>query len=81
MELGWFFQYRKGANRAVRGTQGRWRGFCAFCALKWISRYPWQTMDLDDYANLKRWYVELANRPAVQRGYDVPKKVQDIPMP
>ncbi len=38
-------------------------------------------MDFDDYANLKRWYVELANRPAVQRGYDVPKKVQDIPMP
>lgn len=38
-------------------------------------------MDLDDTPNLKRWYVEIANRLAVQRGYDVPKKVQDIPMP
>ena len=47
----------------------------------WISRFPWQTMDLNDYPNLKRWYVEIAARPAVQRGYDVPKKVQEIPMP
>ncbi len=47
----------------------------------WISRFEWQTMDLNEYPNLKRWYVTIAKRPAVQRGYIVPKKVQDIPMP
>jgi GST-like protein len=47
----------------------------------WISRFEWQTMDLGKYPNVKRWYVAIANRPAVQRGYDVPKKVGDIPMP
>jgi GSH-dependent disulfide-bond oxidoreductase len=47
----------------------------------WISRYEWQTVDLDQYPNVKRWYVAIARRPAVQKGYDVPKKVQDIPMP
>ena len=47
----------------------------------WISRYDWQTIDLNAYPNVKRWYVAIANRPAVQKGYDVPKKVQDIPMP
>jgi GST-like protein len=47
----------------------------------WISRYEWQTVDLDQYPNVKRWYVAIAKRPAVQKGYDVPKKVQDIPMP
>jgi GST-like protein len=47
----------------------------------WISRYEWQTIDLNTYPNVKRWYVAIANRPAVQKGYDVPKKVQDIPMP
>jgi len=47
----------------------------------WISRFEWQTIDLNQYANVKRWYVEIAKRPAVQRGYDVPKKVSDIPMP
>jgi GST-like protein len=47
----------------------------------WISRFEWQTIDLGQYANVKRWYIAIANRPAVQRGYDVPKKVSDIPMP
>src|SRR6201992_3327372 len=47
----------------------------------WISRYEWQEIDLPQYPNEKRWYVTIANRPAVQRGYDVPKKVADIPMP
>lgn len=47
----------------------------------WISRFDWQTMDLNDYPNVKRWYLAIAERPAVQRGYHVPKKVQEIPMP
>jgi GSH-dependent disulfide-bond oxidoreductase len=47
----------------------------------WISRFEWQTIDLNQYPNVKRWYVAIANRPAVQKGYQVPKFVTDIPMP
>jgi len=47
----------------------------------WISRFDWQTMDLNDFPHVKRWYLAIAERPAVQRGFDVPKKMQDIPMP
>lgn len=47
----------------------------------WISRFDWQTMNLNEFPNVKRWYLSIAARPAVQRGYDVPSKVQDIPMP
>lgn len=47
----------------------------------WIARWDWQTMDLNSTPNVKRWYLELAARPAVQRGFDIPSKVQDIPMP
>jgi GST-like protein len=47
----------------------------------WISRFDWQTIDLNEFPNVKRWYATIAKRPAVQKGYDVPKKVQDIPMP
>jgi GST-like protein len=47
----------------------------------WISRFDWQTIDLAQYPNVKRWYLAIAGRAAVQRGYDIPKKVQDIPMP
>lgn len=47
----------------------------------WISRYEWQGVDFKDYPNLQRWYLEIADRPAVQRGYDVPAVVNPIPRP
>lgn len=47
----------------------------------WISRFEWQTIDLNEFPHVKRWYLVIAARPAVQRGYDVPQKVQDIPLP
>ena len=47
----------------------------------WISRYEWQGIDWADYPNLKRWYLAIADRPAVQRGYDVPMQVNLIPRP
>jgi GST-like protein len=47
----------------------------------WISRFEWQTIGFDDFPNLKRWYVAIAERPAVQRGYDVPKRDLEVPMP
>jgi GST-like protein len=47
----------------------------------WISRFDWQTVDLARYPNVKRWYVAIAKRPAVERGYHVPKKVNEIPLP
>ena len=47
----------------------------------WVSRFEWQEIDLNEYPEVKRWYVELAGREAVKKGYDVPKHVTDIPMP
>jgi GSH-dependent disulfide-bond oxidoreductase len=47
----------------------------------WISRFEWQTIDLEAYPHVKRWYASIATRPAVQKGYHVPKRIQEIPMP
>jgi GST-like protein len=47
----------------------------------WISRFEWQQIDMKQYPNVKRWYETIAARPAVQRGYSVPKYTTDIPMP
>ncbi|MEQ8859494.1 MAG: glutathione S-transferase N-terminal domain-containing protein [Pseudomonadales bacterium] len=47
----------------------------------WISRYEWQGIDWTEFPNLKRWYLQIADRPAVQRGYDVPQFVNPIPRP
>ncbi len=47
----------------------------------WVSRFEWQTIDLNDYPAVKRWYTTIARRPAVERGYQVPKFVNEIPLP
>jgi GST-like protein len=47
----------------------------------WISRFEWQQMDLNEYPHLKRWYTTIAARPAVVRGYHVPSKVNEVPLP
>ncbi len=47
----------------------------------WISRFEWQKIDLAEFPNVRDWYVRIAERPAVQTGYHVPKKANEIPMP
>ena len=44
-----------------------------------ISRFEWQQIPLTEYPNVKRWYTQIANRAAVQKGYDVPMFVNAIP--
>ncbi len=50
-------------------------------AWPWISRFEWQQVDLGAFPNVRDWYVRIAERPAVQKGYHVPKKVGEIPLP
>jgi len=47
----------------------------------WIARWEWQGVDWADYPNLLGWYRKIAARPAVQRGYDVPTHINEIPLP
>jgi len=43
-----------------------------FATLPWVFRFDWQDVDLDDFANVKRWYDILMARPALARGMDIP---------
>jgi GST-like protein len=47
----------------------------------WISRFEWHKVDLNQFPNVKRWYVSIAKRPAVLKGYQVPKDTGPVPMP
>ena len=47
----------------------------------WISRWPWHRIDWADYPDLERWYQAIAARPAVQRGWRVPRDAGEIPLP
>ena len=45
----------------------------------WVSRYEWQRINLAEYSNVRSWYKRLLKRDAVQKGYHVPKKMNEIP--
>jgi GST-like protein len=47
----------------------------------WISRFEWQQIDLAEFPKVRDWYLRIAARPAVQKGYQVPKFTTDVPMP
>ncbi len=38
----------------------------------WVSRYEWHQVDLGEFPNVKRWFDEIAARPAVKKGMAVP---------
>ena len=47
----------------------------------WIARHEWHDIGLKNYKNLTRWYLEIANRKAVIKGYDFMKRGEIIPQP
>ena len=47
----------------------------------WTARFDWQEVDLNEFPNVVRWYKEMADRPAVQKGWLVPQNDQVIPIP
>ena len=46
----------------------------------WISRFEYQDIDLNEFPNVRRWYLDIANRPAVKKGYGIPQPGA-VPMP
>ena len=47
----------------------------------WIARHEWHDIGLKNYKNLTRWYLDIAKREAVIRGYDLLKNNSKIPQP
>lgn len=47
----------------------------------WIARFEWQPVDMNNHPNVRRWYVSIAERPAVRRGWDVLEEGRRLPMP
>lgn len=45
----------------------------------WVSRHERHKINLKDYPGIRRWYLELADRPSFQRGYRVPFFTGEIP--
>jgi GST-like protein len=45
----------------------------------WIARHEWHDIGLKNFKNLTRWYLEIAGREAVIKGYDLLKNGSKIP--
>lgn len=51
-----------------------------------MASYPWvvpherQQQDLDDFPNLKRWFAQIAERPATQRAYALAEQINPRPV-
>ena len=47
----------------------------------WIARHNWHDIGLNNYKNLKRWYVDISGREAVIKGFQFMNKDESIPQP
>ena len=47
----------------------------------WIARHEWHDIGLKNYKNLKRWYLEISERPAVIKAYNFMDSSNKIPKP
>ena len=45
----------------------------------WMARHEWHDIGLKNYKNLSRWYLEIADREAVVKGYSFIDKDAKIP--
>ena len=45
----------------------------------WIARHEWHDIGLKKFENLSRWYLDIANRDAVIKGYDQYNNGSEIP--
>jgi len=83
----WFFEETRRIygvlDRLLAGTEymcGEYT-IADIATFPWIARHEWQRIDLNEYPNIRRWYLAIAARPAVQTGYKVPDVSAEIPMP
>ena len=61
---------------AVRYLGGERYSIADIATFPWIRSHKRQGQDLNDFPNVKRWFDEIASRPAVQRGIEVLKDLR-----
>ena len=47
----------------------------------WIARHEWHDIGLKKFKNLSKWYLDIASRDAVIKGYDFYNNGTEIPKP
>ena len=47
----------------------------------WIARHDWHDIGLKNFQNLSEWYLDIAKREAVIKGYNFMQNGESIPLP
>ena len=47
----------------------------------WLARHDWHDIGIKNFKNLTRWYLDIADRDAVKKGYDFMNRGEIIPKP
>ena len=47
----------------------------------WVARFERHQINLKQYPNVLRWYINLSKRPAVIKGYNIIGDFNEIPIP
>ena len=58
---------------------GEFYSIADIATFPWIARHDWHDIGLKNYNNLSRWYGLVSKREAVQKGYDLFEKGEEIP--
>jgi GST-like protein len=58
--------------REVAYLAGEHYSIADIAAYPWVARFERHQVDLNDYADVKRWFDTIGERPAVEKGMSVP---------
>ena len=47
----------------------------------WIARHQWHDIGLKNFKQLTKWYLNIAQRESVKKGYEFMKQGDKIPLP
>ena len=45
----------------------------------WVARFEWHLVNLKNFKHVADWYINISNREAVKKGYDIPSIGASIP--
>ncbi|MBX2848781.1 MAG: glutathione S-transferase family protein [Acidiferrobacterales bacterium] len=49
-----------------------------FATFPWVRSYQWAKVDISGLTHLKRWLTQMEQRPAVQRGLQIPESTDSL---
>ena len=75
------FYYVDDDNYIIHYLAGKNYSIADIATWPWIARHEWHDIGLKNYKNLTRWYLEIADREAVIKGYNFMEKGESIPKP